>query len=342
MGDFEEKIVTDKKIWEDFLLSRNPQSFLQSWNWGETNRLMGRKIFRVGIYNKQTSVLEGIYLAIKEEAKRGPHLLIPAGPIINWDDRRVINYFVKSIKILGKQERVWFIRIRPELLDKPKNRELLSNLGFISSPMHLHAENTWVLDISPEDGVLLAGMRKTTRYLIRKGLGMKLVVESTKDPESARILAKLQKETVKRHKFVGFPEKLFRAQLETFGKDGQAENFLCRKGSRYLASAIIIFYGKYAYYHHSASTSAYPVIPFSCVLQWRIIETAKKRGCRYYNFWGIAPTDSPRHRFAGVTLFKKGFGGERVDWLHAHDLPISWKYWLTYIFETLRRIFRRL
>ena len=81
---------------------------------------------------------------------------------------------------------------------------------------------------------------------------------------------------------------------------------------------------------------------FSYFLQWQIIKEAKNRGIKYYNFWGIAPNDNPNHRFAGVTMFKTGFGGERIDWLHAHDLPISNKYWLTYLFESGRRIFRRL
>ena len=65
-------------------------------------------------------------------------------------------------------------------------------------------------------------------------------------------------------------------------------------------------------------------------------------GLKYYDFWGIAPTDDPNHRFAGVTIFKKGFGGERIDWVHAHDLPVSPLYKLTYVFETGRRIRRNL
>lgn len=104
-----------------------------------------------------------------------------------------------------------------------------------------------------------------------------------------------------------------------------------------LSAAIIIFYGDYAYYHHSGSSSKIRPVPASYFLQWKIIQEAKKRGCKYYNFWGIAPNDNPKHRFAGVTIFKKGFGGKRINWLHAQDLPVSPLYWLTYIFETARR-----
>jgi len=340
MAEYEVKEVDDKESWEKFILSHNPRSFLQSWNWGETNKLMGDKVFRLGFF--ENGELIGVCLLIKQRAKRGPHFLVPGGPIMDWGNRKLVEFFIKTIKDLAKKEKVWFLRIRPELLETGENQKLFSDLGFIPAPMHLHAENTWVLNIALDEEEILAGMRKNTRYSIRKSLKMDLTFEETTDPKVSRILKKLQDETVTRHKFIGFPEKIFRAQLETFGKDNQASLFVCRKGKTPLVASIIIFYGDCAYYHHSASTSRFREIPSSYFLQWKIIQEAKNRGYKNYNFWGITPTDDLKHRFAGVTLFKKGFGGERVDWLHAQDLPTSPLYWLTYTFETGRRILRRL
>jgi lipid II:glycine glycyltransferase (peptidoglycan interpeptide bridge formation enzyme) len=340
MAKYESKIITKKEVWEDFLLSQNPKSFLQSWDWGEVNEIDGSKIFRLGFL--KNNKLVGICLLIEEIAKRGPHLVVPAGPIINWEDKKVVNLFIKSIRDLAKKEGVWFVRVRPEILSTPKNIVLFSKLGFISAPMHLHAENTWILDISRLEEEILSGMRKTTRYLVRKGEKSGLVVEVSKDAKLAKVLYGLQGETVKRHKFVGFPERLFKNEIEIFSRDDNARVFLCKKTKEVLAIAIIIFYGDTAYYHFSGSVSGHSDLPFSYFLQWRIIKEAKERGIKYYNFWGIAPNNNPNHRFAGVTLFKTGFGGNRVDWLHAHDLPISNKYWLTYIFESFRRVFRRL
>ncbi|MCG2686358.1 peptidoglycan bridge formation glycyltransferase FemA/FemB family protein, partial [Candidatus Parcubacteria bacterium] len=326
--------------WEDFVLAQNPQSFLQSWNWGETNQLMEDKIFRLGFFEGERIV--GTCLAIKQTARRGPHLIVPGGPLIDWKNKLLVNFVVQTLKDLARREKVWFVRVRPELLDSPAGRDLFANLGFTSAPMHLHAENTLVLDITPDEETLLRGMRKSTRYEIRKSLKLDLQFRQTTDPRAASLLKKLQNETVARHKFVGFPEKLFKAQLETFGQDKQAAMFTCQKDGEILAAAIIIFYGDCAYYHHSGSSTKSRKIPASHFLQWQIIREAKNRGCRHYNFWGIAPTDNPKHRFAGVTTFKKGFGGERIDWLHAHDLPTSPLYRLTYLFETIRRITRSL
>lgn len=301
---------------------------------------MGDKVFRLGFL--ADTKLVGVCLVIKQEARRGPHFLVPGGPVLDWENKELVKFVISTLKNLAKEEKVWFIRFRPELLDTKENRGIFSAFGFIQAPMHLHAENTWVLDITLTEDEILAGMRKGTRYLIRKSLKEGLSFEGTTNPKATEILKNLQEETVARHKFVGFSEKLFGAQLETFGRDDQARLFICRKGRMPLVAAIIIFYGDYAYYHHSGSSNRYREIPSSYYLQWKVIQEAKKRGCRYYNFWGIAPKDNPRHRFAGVTLFKKGFGGERLDWIHAHDLPIQPLYWPTYVFETGRRIFRRL
>jgi len=340
MAKYKSEIITDKKVWEWFLLGQDPKTFLQSWNWGEVNEKDGLKIFRLGFY--KDNQLVGICLAIKEPAKRGPHLIIPAGPIINWKDSEIITLFIKSIRDLATKERCWFVRVRPEILSTPDSIKLFNKLGFYSAPMHLHAENTWILDITKSEEEILSGMRKTTRYLVRKGDKSNLALEISDDPNLAKTLFKLQEETAKRHKFVGFPEKLFRNEINIFGKDNNARVFLCKKSGKVLAIAIIVFYGDTAYYHFSGSVSGHNMIPFSYFLQWQIIKEAKKRGIRFYNFWGIAPQGKLNHRFAGVTLFKTGFGGTRIDWLHAHDLPISSLYWSTYIFETVRKIFRRL
>lgn len=340
MDEYEVENIIDKDIWEKFILSNNPKTFLQSWAWGETNEKEGAQIFRLGL--KKDNKIVGACLIIRENAKRGPHFIIPAGPILNWKDSKLVSYFLSVLKDLAIREKVWFVRIRPEILDMIENRAIFKKLGLIYAPMHLHAENTWILDITPSEEVLLASMRKSTRYLIKKSLTQNLRLEVTDDSKSAGILFKLQKETIKRHDFVGFPESLFKREIESFTKDKNTSVFICKMGKISLACAIIIFYGDTAYYHFSASTMEYPGIQASYFLQWEIIKEAKKRGMKYYNFWGIAPENSRNHRFAGVTLFKTGFGGERVDWLHAHDLPISPFYWLTYIFETARRIFRRL
>jgi len=340
MSKYEVREVTNKKEWEGFLLSRKPGTFLQSWNWGEVNISQGFKVIRLAVY-------EGLKIIacaqmIFQPAKRGRHYLIPGGPVADYSKTDALKILLDDIKTKAKEDGAWFVRVRPDEKSTDILLKEFKDFGFVRSPMHVHGENTIVLDITNDLDDILKNMRKTTRYLIRKSENSGLSLEIFKDSKQIDILTSLQEDTVKRHKFIGFSEKLFKLQMDIFGNEGQALFFVCKMKNIPLAAAIIMLYGEKAFYHHSGSSNEGQKTNSSYFMQWEIIKEVKRLGYKYYDFWGIAPTDNPNHRFAGVTTFKKGFGGERLDWLHAQDLIISPMYWLTYVFETFRRKFRRL
>lgn len=336
------KEISDKKIWENFILSDKIQgNFLQSWNWGECYKLLGHKIFRFGFW--QNNKLIGVVLLIRQDAKRGRYLECPAGPIISWNKIDNFKAFINLIKKIGIEENCSFIRVRPQLENNEKNRRLFTKYGFLKAPMHLHAQDTWVLDVSQSEESILHQMRKTTRYLIRKAMKDGVSIIKSSEENDLKLLYKLQQETAVRHHFVPFSLEFFQAHFQAFTKDNEIKIFKAIYKKQVISIAMIIFYLNRAIYHYSASSSLFNKIPASYLLQWEAIKEAKIRGCRWYDFWGIAPdNNSSTHRFAGVSLFKKGFGGFAVSYLPAHDLPLKWNYWLVYLFETIRRIWRHL
>ena len=114
----------------------------------------------------------------------------------------------------------------------------------------------------------------------------------------------------------------------------------------------MVFWQNMGFYHHGASLSKYKNVPVSYLLQWEAIKEAKRKGCQIYNFWGIANEKSKiknqkskinkKHPWWGLTLFKMGFGGYKKEYVRTQDLLLSSRYYLTYIFEKLRRIKRGL
>ena len=338
--DIKVREVTEKSSWENFVRSFAQQTnFLQSWNWGVCHEKLGIKIFRLGFYLDDK--LTGTALLIHKKAKRGNYLECPGGPIFSWQDKTLLTEIFKTIKNIAKQNKCLFVRIRPQILNTRENQMLLGEIGFIKAPMHLHAQDTWVLDIKADDQTLLGNMRKTTRYLVRKAIKEGVKIEISYDLSDIKILFDLQKQTAKRHKFIPFSYEFFKSHFLSFLVDNQIAIFKGIYNKKILSIALIIFYANKAIYHYSAS-SDWAKVPVSYLLSWEAIREAKRRGCIIYDFWGIAPTDNPKHRFAGVTLFKKGFGGYKVSYLPAQDLPISAKYWFTYLFETGRRLTRNL
>jgi lipid II:glycine glycyltransferase (peptidoglycan interpeptide bridge formation enzyme) len=78
-------------------------------------------------------------------------------------------------------------------------------------------------------------------------------------------------------------------------------------------------------------------LPAAYAILWEAILEGKRRGCRWFNFWGVVGDDQENHPWFGLSRFKKGFGGEEVWYLHARDYPLSWRYWPVWALETWRR-----
>lgn len=341
MDEITVKEVSDKQIWENFLNSFPEASFLQSFYWGEFNEAIGNKIERRGFY--KNNKLIGVMLSIIEDAKRGKYLTIPAGPSIDWKNSELVEAFVNEAKKIAKGNGCVFIRVRPQLLSDDFSKKLFKTLGFSDAPMHLHAELTNQLELDKSEEVLLSQMRKTTRYEIKKAISQKIYVVTSKDLNLIRGFYELQLETAKRQGFVPFPYNYLYEQFRIFAGVNKALIYSAYFGKKLLAQAVIIFYGHEAVYHYGVSTYEGRNYPGSYLIQWEAIKEAKKRGLKRYNFWGVAPLDKPGHRFYKISIFKRGFGGGDVQYLHARDLIINYpRYLLSFSVESLRKKVRNL
>jgi len=337
--------IQDKNIWENFLENCQEKTFLHSWNWGEFQIKMKNKIWRLGI--GEDNDLSAVCLLIKIEAKRGSFLFVPHGPVVKIQSEeskaQILKILLAELKEIAKEEKVDFIRISPIWLKNDENIKIFQELGFRKAPIHIHPEMDWELDISFSEQEILAGMRKTTRYLIKQALNNPdIKIIQSQDVKDINIFDKINQETVKRHNFVPFSLDYLKNQFSVFAPDNQITVFFGKFQEETIASGIFVFWQGIGFYHHGASLSKYSKIPIPYLLQWEAIQEAKRRGCKLFNFWGIAPEKDKFHPWAGLSLFKKGFGGHGKEYVATQDLILSNKYWLTFVFEKLRKMKRRL
>lgn len=332
--------ITDKNTWEKFLLSYPDANFLQSWNWGEFQQNLGKTIRRVGFYDDKKLV--GLMLCIVEPAKRATYLTVPGGPLISWDDLKQVKIFRQTVEQTAKKENCSFTRVRPQILENEKNSKLFTSLGFKLAPMHLHAELTRQIDLTKSENQIFSDMRKNTRHEIKQAMKLNIKVVTSRKVSDIDGFNALQAETAKRQNFVAFDKKFLKEQFATFVKDNQVLLYTAFLGKKKLAQAFTIFYGNEAAYHYGASTEEGRKYPGGYLIQWEAIREAKKRGLKKYNLWGVAPEGEINHRFYGVSIFKRGFGGEDVEYLHARDLiinPLAYK--LNWLIESARKKIRR-
>ncbi len=339
--------IQTKEAWNTFVLSCTPNTFLHSWQWKEVQEIDSEQVDTLGFYTGEELVAVALVIFVK--AKRGNHYLIPHGPILKdaKDMAKVLQALI--VRKSGGQARgsAVCLRIAPLLENISENREMFSSLGFRPSPMHVHAELTWVLDITKPEEVLLQEMRKTTRNAIAKAQKEGVKVEISSSPVALERFWPLYEQTKTRHHFIPFQKDFIASQAELFGASDSMFFAIATYQHKDVAAAMLIQFGDTVFYYHGASAKTQ--IPATQLLQWEAIREAKKRGATNYNFWGIAPERSegvPRslwrsgahvHPFAGITVFKKGFGGYAIDYMHAQDLSLSWKYWKLWAIEMWRK-----
>lgn len=320
---------TDEKEWEKFLSIYSPSALFQSWYWGDVQKKIHNRVYRFGIYKQNT--LFGVMQVIVVLAKRGNYLHVRHGPVFTSQHNIVWNTVLAFLKQLAKKHRCVCIRINPLLDDMASNNVLLKSIGFLPSAIHrMDGEYSWVLDLDVSEDELLANMRKSTRYEIKKAKSAAIFIEESDAIDS---FIALYDHTSKRQGFVG--NKGIKEEFETFYKKNKAALYLGKIDNQIIAAAVILYYNKQAIYHHGASIPS--KIPVSHAIQWRAICDAKQRGMNVYNFWGISDENNLAHPWRGLTLFKKGFGGREIRYIHTYDYPTSMLYPVSRMIELIRK-----
>lgn len=334
------RAVSDPRQWNQFLLERRPNTFLQSWQWGELNRRHDEGVRYLGFFEEGQQIGAALLLTIN--ARRGRFLFCPHGPLFRSDQeaQEQLPAFVMLCRDIARRDSAVALRISPLLEETNAAVSAFSSLGFRPAPLHMHTELTWMLDITPSEEDLLRGMRKTTRHAIRDAKEAGVSIEIVSTPTALKRFLPLYHQTKSRHNFIPFSSAFLEDQVLLFQQNNQMYIAIARYQNQDVAASIFIKFGPTVFYHHGASLSLLNRIPASQLLQWESIREAKRRGATSYNFWGIAPADQPDHPFAGITVFKKGFGGYAIRYLHAQDLPLSRMYWKLWSVDTYRRIKR--
>ena len=331
----------EKETWESAMSAFPEANFLQSYNWGLFQESLGKRAVRLMATRKDRVI--ALASCVIEDAKRGRYVALAGGPLLDWSDTALVRAVIDQLKEIAHSHDCIFIRFRPQEIESNINGDLLTTIKTVIAPMHVTADLTLQLDLHKSDDELLKDMRKNTRSAIRKAEREGITTEVTQDINQIQQFFEEQKAVAERQGFIPFSYEFLQRQFEVFLQDNQVALVHAYTQEReLLASAFVLFYNGEAVYHYGISTELNHRLPGSYACQWRAIAEAKTRGCTRYNFWGIAPKEEHEHRFAGVSLFKRGFGGFEVPYLEAQDIPLKRQYWVVYLFEYMRRKLRRL
>lgn len=321
--------LNQKEVLNNFIVQEGRSNFLQSWEWGEFQKSNGLQVRRVGI-------LEGNELWVVASLIKRPfwggqsYFYCPRGPILKEGKGDANPLFLAKILELTQKEKVIFWRF-----DFPGSSLPPFFPGAIKkAPCNVQPRCTLILDLRQNEADLLAGMKAKTRYNIRLALRKGITLSEGFAPKDVEEFWHLARVTAARAGFRSHRKEYYQNMAKILGGTGFLRVFLAHYKSEVIAANLVVFFGSRATYLHGASSDQYRNVMAPYFLQWQQILRAKERGYTEYDFWGIAPPSDPLlgKKWAGITRFKRGFGGKEVCYAGTFDLPLRPSLYRLYCF----------
>ena len=337
-------VAKNEKEWDAFVLEHGG-GFLQSWGWSHFQEALGRNVYRYVLDEPAEDEEKGQYertvaqfLLIEHGLPFGKkYIYIPWGPVIRADVTDLhekMETVTVALREAVRREGAIFARSDFPFVQKAdilKASDLVA-LGF-KKVRSVQPSNTVIVDLQDDEEVLLAAMHQKTRYNIR--LATKHGVEIREAEYGNAHLLKHDKElfwrilseTASRDNFHTHEKNYYDKMIEVLSEKKRSGctvklMFAVRNGEA-LAAGLFAYYGDTVTYLHGASLSSERKYMAPYLLHWEVMRNAKEKGYKRYDLWGVAPENSEDHPWAGITRFKKGFGGNQVGYLGTWELPTS-------------------
>ncbi|MBN1373753.1 peptidoglycan bridge formation glycyltransferase FemA/FemB family protein [Candidatus Dojkabacteria bacterium] len=313
--------IKDRSTWDEFLRNCSYNYFLQTWEWGDFNELMGTKVFRLGFYDN--SKLVAVCLGLEIKSRFGNYIYCPRGPILEWENEKTRTDVITTLVDFFKTKGYFSLRIDPAI--KESSTEITSTIrstGFVDAVNFIQVERSWMLDINGKsDDELFSGMRKNTRYYIRRAQKLGVTVRVSDKLEDLDTFINMINQMSKRKNFHALPSEYFRNQFNILNKAGMQKVIVAEYKGKTIATALIVFYGNEGSYLHAASSEENGSLQAPYLLQWEAIKHARSVGLSRYNFWGVVKDSDyhPGHPGFGYSNFKKGFGGYLEVYMRTKD-----------------------
>lgn len=268
------------------------------------------------------------YLAIKKHIPRGTYLYVPYGPVA--ETAKDFEAALDDLNTLAKDQSAIFIRIEPR---NPEYVKLFSKNT--KKSQDLNPKETWVLDLEGTDEEFKNRLPSRLLRYYRNREKNGITIEISQNPDDVKYLLNLQKALAKKKNISTFSENY----LKTEAKQPFATLYLVKHEGDLVAAGLVFDHGDTRYNLQGAQTDEGRSLHATGILTIQLIEDARKKGLKKFDFWGIAPEGAPKdHPWAGFTNFKKTFEGTEVDFAGTYDIVRSQAKYKTY--QILRKIRR--
>lgn len=307
--------------------------FLQSYEWGEFKEKFGWRAERY-IFVDSGDIIATAQILIHALPFGKSFAYVPQGPVIDYETEKK-ETVAEILKLMKKNcSKQIFLRVEPalekETVAGKRAVVIFHEFGFKRSFEDIQPADTLILDLTKSEDELLLEMHQKCRYNIRLAEKRGVKVSQGRSAEEIEEFLSLYHETARREKLSEHDDEYMKTLIETFIASGNGKLFFARHEDKILSSIFVIHFGNTATYLYGGSSSVNRELMPNHAAQWAAIRDAKEKGFKKYDFWGIAPTDDSAHPWSGITRFKSQFGGQKISYIGAYDLPIKKAQYLAF------------
>lgn len=249
---------------------------------------------------------------------------------------------LSELKPFAKKQGVFTVKIEPEL-DHTTNMTSLDLLP--TTPVQYNYSTVYV-DLSPSPDEIMANLNQKGRHAIRRAERDGVTVKAVPATEENCItMYQLFAETSQGAGFAIRPPEYYQAFYRAYENIGKGQLFFAYFEDKVVAGAFAMVQGSKSMYKDGASVRERTAYGASHLLQWHVIQWAKKQGSQQHDLAGVPPINAikdPNHPFSGLARFKTSFNKEVTQYVGAFEVPVvRWKaiLWNRFVEKLVRKLY---
>lgn len=242
---------------------------------------------------------------------------VPRGPL--FEDVESLERIMSEIEKYGKKEKAVFVRLSPF-------KNLTAHRSPLTATKYDHQPQTsLVIDLEQTEEDILRQMKPKGRYNIKVAQKHGVSIASMENVDDFYELLNV---TGSRDGFGIHPKRYYQKMIDKMPKN--AKLLLALHHNKVIAGGLFIYLDDWGIYYYGASDNHHRNVMAPYLIQWEAMREAKRRGCKRYDFLGIAPEGAQNHPWKGVTDFKKKFGGTVKNYPIAQDMVLRLFWYAVY------------
>ena len=304
-----------KEEWTEILQEFDDASIYQTWSYGGVR--WGREHLSHLVLRRGEEIIGAAQVIVKTLPIIGGGIAyLPWGPMWRRKEREidpgVWKMMLRSLREEYVRRRGLFLRLMPNVSENGDHEfaAVLQNEEFERNPSG-SPYRTFLVDLQPSTSETRKRLDQKWRNQLNRAEKNGLEVIEGSGEELYKTFLTLQQQMMQRKEYVtAINYEEFGEIQKDLPENAKMKTMICEQEKKPVAAVVCSAIGDTGIYLLGATGNRGLDLKGSYLLQWKMMEWLKKKGCRWYDLGGIDPEGNP-----GVYHFKAGMGGKDVSYI---------------------------